>query len=151
VISDIVDAFGCGDHSGRTGANCRRSIDEGAGVHELSITESVVSSVTSRLGDQRVEAVTLEVGALSGVVPDSIRFCFDLCVEGTTLQGATLIITEIPGRGCCRTCDRIVDLPDQIPLCECGSADLEILNGEELRISSVTLAAQDERDEMTSR
>jgi hydrogenase nickel incorporation protein HypA/HybF len=109
-------------------------------VHELSITESVVAAVTDRLGDQRVEVITLEVGRLSGVVPDSIRFCFGLCTEGTSLQGATLDIVDIAGRARCRSCGADFDLADQIPLCACGSTDLEILSGEELRIKNVTVA-----------
>ena len=47
-------------------------------MHELAIAESVVETVTQRLPDAKVTCVCLEVGALSGVVPDSIRFCFDL-------------------------------------------------------------------------
>jgi hydrogenase nickel incorporation protein HypA/HybF len=109
-------------------------------MHELSITESVVAAVTDRLGDERVEVITLEVGRLSGVVPDSIRFCFDLCTEGTPLQGATLDIIDIAGRAHCRTCGTDFDLADQIPLCGCGSTDLEILSGEELRIKNVMVA-----------
>jgi hydrogenase nickel incorporation protein HypA/HybF len=109
-------------------------------VHELSITESVVAAVTDRLGDQRVEVITLEVGRLSGVVADSIRFCFDLCTEGTALEGATLAIIDIPGRAHCRTCGEDFDMADQIALCECGSTDLAILCGEELRIKTVTVA-----------
>jgi hydrogenase nickel incorporation protein HypA/HybF len=109
-------------------------------VHELSITESVVSAVTDRLGDEKVELITLEVGQLSGVVADSIRFCFDLCVEGTSLQGAILDILDIPGRAHCRTCERTFEMSDQIPLCACGSTELDILSGEELRIKNVTVA-----------
>jgi hydrogenase nickel incorporation protein HypA/HybF len=109
-------------------------------VHELSITESVVAAVTDRLGDEHIEVITLEVGRLSGVVADSIRFCFDLCTEGTSLQGAMLDIIDIPGRAHCRSCDETFEMADQIPLCTCGSTDLEILSGEELRIKNVKVA-----------
>jgi hydrogenase nickel incorporation protein HypA/HybF len=109
-------------------------------VHELSITESVIAAVTERLSDERIEAVTLEVGRLSGVVPDSIRFCFDLCTEGTSLAGARLDIIDIAGRARCRSCGSEFDMADQTPLCACGSADLQILAGEELRIANVTVA-----------
>ena len=110
------------------------------GVHELSITESVVAAVTERLGDEQIEVITLEVGRLSGVVADSIRFCFDLCIEGTSLAGATLDIIDIPGRAHCRSCEATFEMSDQIPLCECGSTELEILSGEELRIKNVRVA-----------
>jgi hydrogenase nickel incorporation protein HypA/HybF len=75
-------------------------------MHELAITESVVESVTQRFSDRRVTRVVLEIGNLSGVVPDAIRFCFDVCAEGTPLQGASLDIIAIPARARCSTCER---------------------------------------------
>ncbi|WP_412538186.1 hydrogenase maturation nickel metallochaperone HypA [Longispora sp. K20-0274] len=109
-------------------------------MHELAITESVVASVRDRLGDARVVAVVLEVGRLSGVVPDAVRFCFDLCTEGTPLQGARLDIVDVPGAAYCRGCRSDVALADLIPLCPCGSADLDITRGQELRIRQVEVA-----------
>jgi hydrogenase nickel incorporation protein HypA/HybF len=109
-------------------------------VHELSITQSVVSAVRERLGDEQIETITLEVGRLSGVVPDSIRFCFDLCAAGTTLAGAALDIVDVPGRARCRSCGTSFEMPDALPLCECGGTDLEVLSGQELRIKQVTVA-----------
>jgi hydrogenase nickel incorporation protein HypA/HybF len=109
-------------------------------VHELAITESVVAAVTDRTGDTPVERVTLEIGRLSGVVADSVLFCFDACTAGTPLAGASLEIVDVPGRAHCRTCDSAFELPDQILLCDCGSADVAVLAGGELRIKTVTLA-----------
>lgn len=109
-------------------------------MHELAITQSVVAAVRERLGDAPVRAVTLEVGALSGVVPDSVRFCFDLCTEGTPLAGARLDVLEIPGRGNCRACGADVAMADLFPLCPCGSADLDVRAGQELRIKQVEVA-----------
>jgi Zn finger protein HypA/HybF involved in hydrogenase expression len=67
-------------------------------VHELAITEGVVEAVTDRLPGARITCVRLEIGALSGVAADSVRFCFDLVTDGTDLQGARLEITEPAGR-----------------------------------------------------
>ena len=66
-------------------------------MHELAVTESVVAAVTERLPEARITTVRLEIGALSGVVADSVRFCFDLVTEGTNLAGASLEIDESPG------------------------------------------------------
>lgn len=106
-------------------------------MHELAITESLVAAVAEQVGDSRVRQVTLRVGRLSGVVPDAVEFCFDLCAQGTPLQGATLEIVEVPGRAHCRTCRSELDLPDPIPLCPCGSADIDIVAGQELVIQKV--------------
>ena len=109
-------------------------------MHELAIAESVVETVTQRLPDAKVTCVRLEVGALSGVVPDSIRFCFDLATEGTGLAGARLEITEPPARCRCRACGAEFQPDTPIVLCPCGSADVAVLAGEELKILSVQVA-----------
>jgi|ERR1700683_744947 hydrogenase nickel incorporation protein HypA/HybF len=109
-------------------------------MHELAITEGVVAAVTERLPEARITSVRLEIGALSGVVADSVRFCFDLVTEGTNLEGASLDIIESPASCQCRTCGQEFEPPDLIALCACGSADVAVLSGSELRIISVQVA-----------
>jgi hydrogenase nickel incorporation protein HypA/HybF len=65
-------------------------------VHELAIIEGVIDTVTERLPEAKITCVRLEIGALSGVVADALRFSFELATEGTSLQGADLEITEVP-------------------------------------------------------
>ncbi|WP_181783112.1 hydrogenase maturation nickel metallochaperone HypA/HybF [Pseudonocardia pini] len=106
-------------------------------MHELSITQSVVDAVTARLGEARIRRVRLEVGRLSGVVPDALRFCFELVTAGTTLDGAVLEIEEPAGSARCRTCGVGFETTEVLPLCGCGSADVEVLGGAGLRILAV--------------
>ena len=109
-------------------------------MHELSITESVVETVTARTGGARVLGVHLVIGRLSGVVPDSVRFCFELVTAGTPLADATLAISEPSGRLHCAACGGDFDTDDLILLCRCGSADVRLLCGDELLIRSVEVA-----------
>jgi hydrogenase nickel incorporation protein HypA/HybF len=109
-------------------------------VHELAITEGVVDAVTERLPDARIRCVRLEIGALSGVVADSVRFCFDLVTDGTNLQGARLEISEPPAHCRCRDCGAEFEPDGPIALCSCGSADVTIMTGSGLRIVSVEVA-----------
>jgi hydrogenase nickel incorporation protein HypA/HybF len=110
-------------------------------VHELAITESIVAAVVERMAGTPVRRVRLEIGRLSGVVPDAVRFCFDLVTAGTTLDGAVLEIDEPGGRVACRRCTARFDTDDVLALCPCGSADVELLAGRELRIRSVEVVA----------
>lgn len=103
-------------------------------MHELAVTQSVVDAVVEHAGGARVRAVHVDVGKLSGVVPDAMRFCFELVTEGTVLDGAELIINEPPGAGHCRACGVTVALSDLILLCSCGSADLDVVAGRELSV-----------------
>jgi hydrogenase nickel incorporation protein HypA/HybF len=108
-----------------------------ARMHELAIAEGIVDAVRTRAGDRAVRAVRLQVGRLSGVIPDALTFSFEVATSGTTLEGATLLIDEPPGRLHCRTCGRDVGRDDLLLLCDCGSADVEVLAGRELALLSV--------------
>jgi hydrogenase nickel incorporation protein HypA/HybF len=106
-------------------------------MHELSITQTVVTTVTQRMRDARVCRIRLEVGQLSGLVPDAVRFCFEMVAAGTTCEGATLEIDEPSGKALCRTCGAAFETGEVLPLCDCGSADVEVQGGRELRIREV--------------
>lgn len=106
-------------------------------MHELAITQSVVDAVVERVDGAKVRTLTLEIGTLSGVAPDSVRFCFDLVTAGTAIEGATLVILEPPGTGDCRACGEQFTMEDAFPLCPCGSADVKITDGRQLKIASV--------------
>ncbi|HJT03933.1 MAG TPA: hydrogenase maturation nickel metallochaperone HypA [Pseudonocardiaceae bacterium] len=110
-------------------------------MHEMSITQSVIQAIWDRMGDAQVRRVCLEIGTLSGVVVDSLRFCFEVVTEGTTLEGASLEIIQPTGKARCRDCGAEFVLNDLLVLCECGSANRELLAGEELKIREVEVLA----------
>lgn len=104
-------------------------------MHELSITRSVVAIVGERAQGQRVLRVTLEVGRLSGMFAEAIRFCFDICSQGTPLEGATLLIVDVEGRGHCSACgaEPVMTMPlGRCPVCR--EPSLRIVAGTELKI-----------------
>jgi hydrogenase nickel incorporation protein HypA/HybF len=103
----------------------------------MAITQEVVALVSDRVAEAQVRRVVLEIGRLSGVLPDAIRFCFDLCAEGTPLGGAELEIVEVPGLAECRVCAASVTLERPFGTCACGSTDLEWKAGDELKIKRI--------------
>ena len=109
-------------------------------MHELSIANAVVEACAERASGSRVVRVTLEIGRLSGVLPDAVRFSFDVCARDTLVEGATLEIVETPGRAICRACGGEVALADLLGFCECGSTDLRVVAGEELKVREMELA-----------
>lgn len=106
-------------------------------MHELAIAASVVEAVLAKTGDQLVRVVRLRVGQLSGVLPDALAFSFEVAADGTTLQGARLLIEQPAGRLRCRQCHGETGRDDLILLCDCGSADVEVIAGRELSILDV--------------
>jgi|SRR6516162_78412 hydrogenase nickel incorporation protein HypA/HybF len=109
-------------------------------MHELGIAQAIVDQVSERARGARVLRVVLEVGKLAAVLPDALRFCFDLAAEESLLAGARLEIIETPGRARCRECGGTVQLDRPFGRCECGSTDLEWLAGEELMIKEFEVA-----------
>ena len=103
-------------------------------MHEMGITLDILDIVRERAGDRRVRRVVIEIGKLSAVLPDAVRFCFDLAAEGTPAEGAVLEILEPPGRARCRACGNEVVLERPFGRCSCGSTDLEWISGEELKV-----------------
>src|SRR5262245_10147508 len=106
-------------------------------MHELGITQEIVELVMERTGGARIRRVVIEIGKLSAVLPDAVRFCFEVCSQDTPLDGAELTIIELPGRARCRFCAAELLLEQPFGRCECGSTDLEWLSGEELTIKEV--------------
>jgi hydrogenase nickel incorporation protein HypA/HybF len=109
-------------------------------MHELSIANRVVEMCAECAGDARVIRVRLEIGRLSAVLPDAVRFCFDVCARNTVVEGAELEIVETQGLALCRDCDREVPLTALVGRCTCGSGNLRVIAGEELKIKDMELA-----------
>jgi hydrogenase nickel incorporation protein HypA/HybF len=103
-------------------------------MHELTIALQVVQIAAERAGGGKIARITLEVGRLTAVLPDALRFCFETAAAGTPAEGATLEVVEIPGRARCRACSAEVELTRPFGRCACGNSDLDWLSGEELRI-----------------
>ncbi len=108
-------------------------------MHELGITQNIVAIVTEHAKGVKVQRVLLEIGKLSAIMPDAIRFCFDICTQGTVLAGATLEILEIPGLAKCRQCGTEIALDKPFGICNCGSAQLDLITGEELKIKEIEI------------
>ncbi|MGE4345759.1 MAG: hydrogenase maturation nickel metallochaperone HypA, partial [Geoalkalibacter sp.] len=57
-------------------------------MHEVAITQSIIDickETARHQGAMAVRAVTVEIGELSGVVPEAVEFCFEACSRGTLL------------------------------------------------------------------
>jgi hydrogenase nickel incorporation protein HypA/HybF len=109
-------------------------------MHEMALTRSVVDAVCEHAAGRHVHSVRVEIGALCAVVPDAMQFCFELATEGTVADGARLDMNVQPGSARCRSCGESFELPDLILLCPCGSADVEVLAGRDLRILSMEVS-----------
>ena len=88
-------------------------------MHELSLAGAVVNTAVKHAAERRVTVVTLRVGRLRQVVPDTLEFYFGFVAQGTLCEGARLEQEVVPARLVCSECgnDWELDLPI-IPLSE---------------------------------
>jgi hydrogenase nickel incorporation protein HypA/HybF len=108
-------------------------------MHELSVALSLVEvaeTAARRADAERVTVVRLELGTLSGVHADALRFGYEVAVRGTLLEGSELIIEEVPATVSCHACGETSEIEGpwllQCPHCEapCGN----LVRGKELQI-----------------
>jgi hydrogenase nickel incorporation protein HypA/HybF len=106
-------------------------------MHELGITRSVVAICVEHARGARVKRVRLEIGRLTAILPDSVRFCFDVCTKGTVVEGARLEIIETPGLAICCECGAEVALTQPFGRCRCGCNHLRQVAGTELKVKEM--------------
>ena len=111
-------------------------------MHEMAITESLVeiALVEARKADaKRITAIHLKIGALTGIVADSVSFYMDLVAKGTLAEGARLVTTVLPVTAHCPDCGHDFAVEDMVFLCpKCGGPG-QILTGRELLIESLEI------------
>ena len=110
-------------------------------MHELSIVESMVSTAGSfakEHGIERVSYITVQVGALTGVIPRYLTMYYADVSKGTALEGSELKIEEIGAEAFCRSCGEVFDPTNKTHCCPaCGAEDYELLHGKELTIKDM--------------
>ena len=107
-------------------------------MHEMSLAESVrevIEDTARAQGFTRVMGVRLEIGKLSSVEPEAMRFCFDAAMAGSLAEGARLEIVETPGQGRCSTCGRDMPIESLYEACpHCGGYRISVTGGDAMRI-----------------
>jgi len=110
-------------------------------MHEMSLCESIMGIIGEEARNQafhKVTMVCLEIGALSHVEPEALKFCFDVAVNGTIAAGARLEIVETPGVAWCLNCAKSVTIEQRYDPCpSCGGHQLQVTSGEEMRIKEL--------------
>ena len=118
-------------------------------MHELAIAQSIFDAVEARAAEcnaARVKGVRLKIGEASGVVTDSLSFCFEMLTSlDPTLAGAQLWIDVVPHRARCRQCAKefsVINFVAQCPTCKEWSS--EIVSGTELLILEMEIEGHNE-------
>jgi hydrogenase nickel incorporation protein HypA/HybF len=113
-------------------------------MHELSICRSLAAIVIDHAGGRRVARVHLDVGHLRQVVPETLRYSWEITATDQVLVGSELVIDHIPATLVCRDCGATTTIEVPVFRCRCGSVDTEVTSGQELLVRSLELIDDDE-------
>jgi hydrogenase nickel incorporation protein HypA/HybF len=113
-------------------------------MHELSLAEGVLQLIEDAAREQdftKVTAVWLEIGQLSGVEVEAMKFCFDAVTRDSIADGASLEIIALPGAGWCMECSLAVPMAEVFGECpHCGGHRLQVTGGTEMRVKELEVA-----------
>ena len=112
-------------------------------MHELSLAQSMLAIVEEsarRGGYRRIATIRLEIGQLSCVMPEALRFCFDSVTRGSIAEGARLDIVDIPGEGRCPQCEQYSAMDEPYGVCPDCSSPLLVTAGTEMRVKELEVA-----------
>ena len=124
-------------------------------MHELTLLFGVadqVERVTRENGIDHVDAVVLEVGELTPIVPEFLIDGYEVISdEYDFLRGSKLIVDRITGMVKCRRCGREYPVVEYEGYCpDCGSYDKDILSGDQFVIKEVRILETPEEAELES-
>ena len=97
-----------------------------------------MNTVAKHARGRKVTLVSLRVGRLRQVIPDTLEFYFAFAARDTVCEGARLEQELIDLRLGCGGCGHEWELEIPAFRCpECGGADVAILRGDEFEVESI--------------
>ncbi len=107
-------------------------------MHEMSIAQGILDialEAAEKNGGGKIIRIKLQVGEMTGVVPDSLTFCFGALAAGTAAAEAELLIEVLPLVAQCQCCNYQFSVERYRFFCpRCESADVKTLSGRELSV-----------------
>ena len=112
-------------------------------MHEMKIALNIVDIVEEesiKAHASRINDIEIEIGAVSGIDIQSLKFALESAVKNTLLENSVMRITTIPAKIECLKCGEVFFLDDFYQFCpKCDSSNLNLLQGKELRIKSINI------------
>jgi hydrogenase nickel incorporation protein HypA/HybF len=111
-------------------------------MHEFAVTQNLLAVALEGAQSnnaRRITAIHIRVGSLTGIVEESVRFCFDVLSLNTIAQGATITFAHEFALATCTECTLQwqVSLP-LLPECpRCASGRVTVTGGKDLVVESI--------------
>lgn len=112
-------------------------------MHEISLAQGIIKTAEETLkneGAKEIISITICIGTLSGVIQESLEFCFPLMTKETVFQNTKLIIEKLPIKIECTHCKQQNKLDKFNLECpHCKSKDVQIISGKEFYIANMEI------------
>jgi hydrogenase nickel incorporation protein HypA/HybF len=113
-------------------------------MHEISIMQSAIAlalSQASQQDAQRIHWIKLQIGELSGVIPEALMFAFEIVTAGTIAAEAELKLETVPVICHCRSCQQDFNPESWIYVCPgCHQLTTELRQGRELILTALEVS-----------
>jgi len=110
-------------------------------MHEISICEGILQVIEDQAvahNFTQVKSLRLEVGPMAGIELEALHFSYEVVTRGTIADKSKLEVIRLPVQAWCMPCSRSVKVEQRFEACpECGSYQVEINGGDELRIKDM--------------
>ena len=111
-------------------------------MHELGIVFHIIKSV-EEIGSQneltKVSSVTLELGEVSGIVPEYLTYCWKwAAAKSELLAGSELRVEQVDAVTYCEDCGKTYPTVQYAKSCpHCGSDKTYLVTGNEVSIKEI--------------
>ncbi|VVB96356.1 putative hydrogenase nickel incorporation protein HypA [uncultured archaeon] len=121
-------------------------------MHEISIAGAIIDSVldaANKNGAKKVNEVFLEIGELTALNPDQLKFIFKTITKGTVAEGARYDIAVIKPSITCKKCsyngpieffEKLHFFLPVIKCPDCGKEDVDIIAGRECFVKKIKIS-----------
>jgi hydrogenase nickel incorporation protein HypA/HybF len=111
-------------------------------MHELSLAQSICDTVKAHIPPQQnVVSIVVEWGPLSGIVPESLQYCFSVVASHSGLEGARLELRQLSAKASCPSCGANFEIDNMWAKCDlCGQSPVTVTGGREFTIREVVVS-----------
>jgi hydrogenase nickel incorporation protein HypA/HybF len=113
-------------------------------MHELALAQDIVETIRTKVTEnlEKVSAINIDVGAFSGVVPESLDFGLKVIMAEENNPDVNINITKVPSFARCE-CGNEYRVNEIFENCsQCHSFNREMISGMDIVINSVELSEE---------
>ena len=112
-------------------------------MHEMTLAVGIID-LAVRTAEQnnakKINSITVEAGALAGIIQDALEFCFTEAARNTIAENAVLKYVSIPAQAICGACGFHFPSQERVAKCpKCDAFVFELSGGTELRVKDINV------------